>query len=857
MVATGSPGQATTNLDFFIEHGVRQHSAGKRSLVNHVFVLVCQGVPAPSFVPRDMMILLERKNSGYDFEAWYHGVHAALSAIQPRPKPFPPQSIALWLPLLVKYFDKFVFINSSVRGPYLPLWYHNLGVSWTVALTGGLDSRTKLVGTTMNRCGGNGGWRMLPLSCSAPHVQSMVFATDRVGLELLFLPTQTKPEPLFSVRNLHGYNETIRKLEIGMSEAMRDAGFNVRAISMSELIMEKISRQDADNGGLGLHGDMQFENLYFGHNLNPLETLFWKTNRGYRSKITSQYDHWLDTWAKTRAENTLHGANGDTLDIELDVKNENLGTVQTYSEATCSSTELHLVIDWTNHFENIGEQLGASLTLLKTFHAAALGTEKTRLMSLFYGKHVDDFRGEDPFRIHFIRDEAPTYDYRKTTRGKRVVNTNMFDLKIHLRSFTGRFKVHATENIQETHDNLKALGLYGEHYERKTFSSLTDVFDALNRCRDLQWVVMRNFEKMPDEVHVDNHLDIDILVNDYFLAKRVLDAFTHHEWPYGTSYEDGGYRVLNNVIIDGVSVLFDIRCIGDNYYDAKFQTDMLRSRVMHRRSGAWLNFYVPEPRHHLYSLIYHSIIHKERVSKTYVDVFKHLGLSVDEMAPGPLYERLYPYMLEHNYSYTRPDDLSVGFFYRQGLKRCRVTVWPTNGLGERLRMMASAFVYADKHGCSFQLGWSVSKTDMHVPHWEDIFSVSFEQPSEPYVRDSRHSVHTNQWLSRIQVTNGSSATFYGGHAFKMIDMDEEEYLRRKQQFYQLLTPAGSIFNASGYIGLHWDGSEGSDRSTSTWPSWRREQLAATDDDFFVVSSAFKLLSDCENPDNIFRGNESK
>ena len=298
--ATGKPGGATKNLQFFIEHGVREYSAGTTVLQNHVFVVVCQGMPAPDFVPRDRVLVVERENSGLDFEAWYHGVHAALMATGTTQN-FAPQSVASWIPLITSHFASFVFINSSVRGPYLPLWFHNLVVSWTTALTGGLNEHDKLVGTTMNRCGGNGGWQLLPLSCSAPpHVQSMVFATDTVGMELLFLPKENRSPPIFAVRNSRNYDDTIKELEIGLSEVMREAGFGVRAISMSELAMEIHSQRDANNGK-GLHGDLHFEQMYFGHNINPLDSLFWKTNRGYASTVTRQYDQWLDIQAQKKA----------------------------------------------------------------------------------------------------------------------------------------------------------------------------------------------------------------------------------------------------------------------------------------------------------------------------------------------------------------------------------------------------------------------------------------------------------------------------------------------------------------------------------------------------------------------------
>ena len=291
-------GGSTANLKFFIEHAVRQRSLSNAALGDHIFVLVCQGVPVPSFVPKELMIVLERENSGFDFEGWYHGVHAALAAIS-NAHHIPSGSVSTWMPMVLAYFSNFVFINSSVRGPYLPHWFHNLGVSWTVALTGRLDSHIKLVGTTMNRCGGNGGWKVTPMSCSTPHLQSMVFATDRVGLTLLFLPALDGSPPLFSERNPRGYDQTIEELELGMSLVIRNAGYNISAISMSELAMEVLSRQ-MDNNGLGLHGDLQFQQMYFGLDVNPLDSLFWKTNRGYISKATQKYDEWLNVWTNDR-----------------------------------------------------------------------------------------------------------------------------------------------------------------------------------------------------------------------------------------------------------------------------------------------------------------------------------------------------------------------------------------------------------------------------------------------------------------------------------------------------------------------------------------------------------------------------
>ena len=69
----------------------------------------------------------------------------------------------------------FVWVNSSVRGPFLPAYLAGT-MHWTEALTGKLTESVKLVGATIN-CGG-GYFHPNP----QPHVQSYAIATDQVGL---------------------------------------------------------------------------------------------------------------------------------------------------------------------------------------------------------------------------------------------------------------------------------------------------------------------------------------------------------------------------------------------------------------------------------------------------------------------------------------------------------------------------------------------------------------------------------------------------------------------------------------------------------------------------------------------------
>ena len=66
-----------------------------------------------------------------------------------------------------------------------------------------------------------------------------------------------------------------------------------------------------------------------------------------------------------------------------------------------------------------------------------------------------------------------------------MVNVNIFDFKMSLREKGHR--VHATDNIQETKDNLKVLSLFDKYYMEKKFDSLQDVFHELNSnlCQNL------------------------------------------------------------------------------------------------------------------------------------------------------------------------------------------------------------------------------------------------------------------------------------------------------------------------------------------------------------------------------------
>ena len=311
-------------------------------------------------------------------------------------------------------------------------------------------------------------------------------------------------------------------------------------------------------------------------------------------------------------------------------------------------TELHILIDWTCYFSDIEDKLTNSLEIITKIKMNKL-KDKKKIISKFYNVSVDDFRGSTDFNIYIIKDNNPVYDYRQTSKGNRKVNIHLFDLKKSLRKITGGCKIHATDNIQETKDNLKTLGLYKKYYNEKNFDSLENVFNELNKYPNLKWVITHNFD---DFVNGD---DIDFLTDNYFYFMGVLDATEKPKGEKFNSVSNGGNSVRNYIKVGKKNIPIDIRFLGDNYYDKKLQQDMLDTRIKHP-----IGFYIPNKDMHLHSLIYHAIIHKSKISSTYLKVFKQYGLKESEINKKYLKNKLDSWLKKEGYSYCKPEP-SVGY----------------------------------------------------------------------------------------------------------------------------------------------------------------------------------------------------
>ena len=154
------------------------------------FIFICNdsntSIDLPPYVKK-----MSRKNIGYDFGGW---------------------SYALLTQDLYKQYDQFIFVNSSVMGPYLP----DYKGKWTDLYLNGLRDNVKLFGSTINTIKN-------PYQLS--HVQSYIFAMDKTTLEYLI-----QCEIFSNTNYASTFLEAVWKNEVLMSRKIIEKGWNIGSL---------------------------------------------------------------------------------------------------------------------------------------------------------------------------------------------------------------------------------------------------------------------------------------------------------------------------------------------------------------------------------------------------------------------------------------------------------------------------------------------------------------------------------------------------------------------------------------------------------------------------------------------------
>ena len=190
---------------------------------------------APSYVK-----IFFRDNIGYDFGGW---------------------SDALLTDDLYKAYNTFIFVNSSVIGPFLPSYFKG---KWTDIYVNGLHDNIKLFGSTINTCKD-------PFKA---HVQSYIFSMDKTTLEYLI------DCKIFSMTNYaKTFNDAIYLKEVLMSRKVIENNWNIGSLlPYYNGIDFTFKNKNPKEYNLDYLDDIMY-NEFYNYLWNKYELVFVKGNR--------------------------------------------------------------------------------------------------------------------------------------------------------------------------------------------------------------------------------------------------------------------------------------------------------------------------------------------------------------------------------------------------------------------------------------------------------------------------------------------------------------------------------------------------------------------------------------------------
>ena len=222
------------NLNFFIENGI---------FISNIvtFIIIIKDKLSVNIPKFKNVIVKKTSNQGYDFGGWSDGLKL----------------------FNLNNYDRFIFLNDTVRGPFLPSYLNK--EDWVKYFTRFLNSKIKLTGSTIN-C-------TKSIKIKNDHIQSMSFATDKIGLNLLIKNNIFNKKLCQDIFNQSKWN-FITQFEVRMSEIIMNEGYEIKSL---QFFKQK--------------GDIQYINNYKGTTVNPLEIMFIKTNR-INDRILKNYTKW-------------------------------------------------------------------------------------------------------------------------------------------------------------------------------------------------------------------------------------------------------------------------------------------------------------------------------------------------------------------------------------------------------------------------------------------------------------------------------------------------------------------------------------------------------------------------------------
>jgi hypothetical protein len=278
------------NFEFFIHNGIY-------SDIDYIFCI--NGRECSITIPDLPNIkILPRDNHDYDFGAYAD----ALKTID------------------MNTYDYFFFINTSVRGPFLPEEIRST-TRWTKPFLKLLTGDVKLVGTSINILNVTDENTQKEMSLNLltekgynppfPHVQSQVFLLDREGLKFIM------SKDFFNQSAEGQFVKFIVLREVMLSQLILKNGWNINCLlpKYQGLNYKTIS---ADINETSVNGDPYYIGAYFGGTIRPYDVMFIKTNRNVSTdeiiKLTD--DYYIYNTHPTNYIETFDGGNINSIGFE-------------------------------------------------------------------------------------------------------------------------------------------------------------------------------------------------------------------------------------------------------------------------------------------------------------------------------------------------------------------------------------------------------------------------------------------------------------------------------------------------------------------------------------------------------------
>lgn len=179
------------------------------------------------------------------------------------------------------------------------------------------------------------------------------------------------------------------------------------------------------------------------------------------------------------------------------------------------------------------------------------------------------------------------------------------------------------------------------------WNTIEDMFLRLNN-KNWPYVILRNYEEIEEgSFYSSEHPDIDFLTTDGRKFAQIIQAHPRFVKDDGIHYK---------VVIAGTEVMIDVRSVGDGYYDAKWEKNILSDRILKNNL-----FYIVDDMNYYYSLAYHAILQKKALTAEYLGRLNQmaLGLQITAMNERQHLDALAYFMKEKAYCYTIPYDIHV------------------------------------------------------------------------------------------------------------------------------------------------------------------------------------------------------